>query len=156
PSSGSADTAYLRVLGKIQANGTFSAQTALEAFMLAYGELPGVQAPAGPSGTILSGTLPLEMALAHWNELSTAQQQAIQRALQLSLLPRAVASTHSITLSALADLTSHSTTPTGRRVPQQQGNSTAASHPDERPTLPTGDGPGTGVYRKLVDQMVGN
>ena len=72
-----AGTSWLKVLDQIQPNGTVSTATALDAFALAIGPLPGVTPPPGRTVRPDSGTLALDWVFAHWNQLSPAQQQTV-------------------------------------------------------------------------------
>jgi hypothetical protein len=65
------------VLEGIRPDGSFSAQVALQAFALAYGPLPGVPGTPGPTGAALHATMAIGMVLRVWNQLSAAQQAAI-------------------------------------------------------------------------------
>ena len=53
--------------------------TALAAFSLAIGSLPGVDIPDGRRDMIRSGTGPLRWVRAHWDELTVDQQEAVNR-----------------------------------------------------------------------------
>jgi hypothetical protein len=66
-----------RTLDGIRADGSFSPQVALRAFALAYGPLPGVPGTPGPTGAALHATMAIGMVLRVWNQLSAAQQAAI-------------------------------------------------------------------------------
>jgi hypothetical protein len=78
PSAGAQlSSAWSAILGQIGPHGEVSLQTALQAYTLGFGPLPGVQAPARDSGVIPSGTLAVDMILSHFNELNPAQQQAV-------------------------------------------------------------------------------
>ncbi len=70
-------TAWQKLLGSIDADGHESTQTALQAFALAIGPVPGVQVPSGTPGEIFSGSIAVEMVMNHWAELTANQQQAI-------------------------------------------------------------------------------
>ena len=58
-SIGSPGSAWQAVLGQINPDGTVSAETALEAFSLAFGPLPGVTPPSGTAKPIADGTGPI-------------------------------------------------------------------------------------------------
>ncbi len=60
----------------INADGTWSARTALAVFVASFGPLPGVDAPP-PDRSYHSGTTAIEMVEAHWSELTDAQRKAI-------------------------------------------------------------------------------
>ncbi len=68
---------WQQVLGTIGADGVPTSATALQAFALAFGALPGVQVPAGDAGRApVDGTIIAGWLIAHWNELTPAQQDA--------------------------------------------------------------------------------
>jgi hypothetical protein len=69
--------AWEGVLGQVQPDGTVSLATALAAFTLAVGPLPGVATPTGTAGQITDGTVGVRWVVAHWNELTPAQQAAV-------------------------------------------------------------------------------
>jgi hypothetical protein len=76
-------TAWAKVLARVGPDGRVSTQTALEAFALAIGPLPGVKVPSGPHGTIESGDLAVDWALALLPKLSPELRRAIDRDLGL-------------------------------------------------------------------------
>ena len=82
-------TAWDAVLDEIQPNGTVSRATALQAFAVAYGRLPGVRAPAGRRAVITSGTLAAEWILSHWHALTGAERRVVSRLLGLRQVGRA-------------------------------------------------------------------
>lgn len=73
-------TAWQRTLDEIRRDGTFSTGTALRAFAIAYGPLPGVKRPRGRLG-VEAGTAAIRMIARKWSSLTAAQQQAVERAL---------------------------------------------------------------------------
>ena len=75
------------MLTQVSADGSVSTATALEAFSLVFGPLPGVQLPAGDAGILPDGTGPMRWLLGHWHDLTPAQQTAA-----LPLLPQPVTS----------------------------------------------------------------
>jgi len=77
-----AGPAWEGVLAMIGADGSVSKETALQAFSLAFGPLPGVDLPTGEVGFTRSGSMPLRWLVGYWDELSAAQQQAA-----IALLP---------------------------------------------------------------------
>jgi hypothetical protein len=81
PAGPAAPTAWQQVLGRIGPDGRVSTETALQAFALAVGPVPGVSGPAGAAGEIRSGTLAVEWVVGHWRELSAAQRQAVRAAI---------------------------------------------------------------------------
>jgi hypothetical protein len=74
-------TAYDAVLAKVKADGTVDRATALSAFALAIGPVPGVTPPAGPRGPIPSGTAAVLWTFAHWSGLTAGQKAAVRAAL---------------------------------------------------------------------------
>jgi hypothetical protein len=71
------NTAWSHVLDQVQADGQVSVATALAAFAMAIGPVPGATAAAGVSGQIESGTLAVAWVRARWAQLSAAQQTAV-------------------------------------------------------------------------------
>jgi hypothetical protein len=74
-------TAWGKVLSQIRADGTVSKRTALEAFAVVYGPLPGVHPPAGERTTVPSGTLAAQWVLSYWRQLTSAQRGVVHRRL---------------------------------------------------------------------------
>jgi hypothetical protein len=74
-----AGTAWDQVLGRIQPDGEVDRQLALDAFVLAFGPLPGIGRPPGASGEIPSGTFALRMLRRFWGTLTPEQQAAAER-----------------------------------------------------------------------------
>jgi hypothetical protein len=60
-----------------------STTTALQAFSLAFGPLPGVSLPPGSPGVLEDGTGPMHWLLGHWADIT-----APQRAAAIKLLPQ--------------------------------------------------------------------
>ena len=77
-------TPWAKVLDQIRPDGTVSKRTALEAFAVAYGPLPGVRIPSGRKTTIPSGSLAAQWILSYWRQLTSAQRQVVQRRLAFS------------------------------------------------------------------------
>ena len=77
-------TPWAKVLDQIRPDGTVSKRTALEAFAVAYGPLPGVRIPRGRRTTIPSGSLAAQWILSYWRQLTSAQRQVVQRRLAFS------------------------------------------------------------------------
>jgi hypothetical protein len=71
-------SAWERTLAQVQPDGTVTLSTALSAFSLAVGPIPGAAPPAGAAGPIPSGTLAVSWVLGKWSQLSPAQQQAVR------------------------------------------------------------------------------
>jgi len=71
-------TIWQKTLSQFRPDGTVSTRTALTAFAEAIGPVPGVTVPAGPTGTIQSGTLAVRWVFAHWAQLTNAQRVAIK------------------------------------------------------------------------------
>jgi hypothetical protein len=69
-------TAWETATRGIGRDGSVSLDTALAAFSVVYGPLPGVAMPAGDPAFVGSGSGPVRWLLGHWNELSTEQQAA--------------------------------------------------------------------------------
>jgi hypothetical protein len=69
-------SAWEQVNAAIGPDGQVSTKTALQAFALAFGPLPGVSVPPGPTGEITSGTGALRWLVSHWGDISPAQQAA--------------------------------------------------------------------------------
>jgi hypothetical protein len=77
-SSVAQESAWQHALDQVQPDGTVSLPTALSAFSLAVGPIPGAAAPAGSAATIPSGTLAVSWVLGKWGQLTSAQQQAVR------------------------------------------------------------------------------
>ncbi len=76
-------TAWDSVLTEIGPDSVVSLRTALRAFSLAIGPLPGVQTPKGPPAFIRSGSGALRWVIGHWKELSPQQRAAVKKYLQI-------------------------------------------------------------------------
>jgi len=76
-------TAWQRVLSQVGPDGSISKQTALQAFVLAVGPLPGVRRPAGAAQVIDDGSGAVRWLLGYYSELTAAQQAAVRRLLRL-------------------------------------------------------------------------
>jgi hypothetical protein len=80
PTSSSAPkalTAWQSLLRQVKPDGTVTIETALSAFAMAIGPVPGGVVPAGPSQEIVSGTIALRWVMGHWGDLSAAQRSAV-------------------------------------------------------------------------------
>jgi hypothetical protein len=69
--------AWARVMSGIERDGSVPLGTALQAFSVLIGPLPGVDAPPGAVLSDVDGTLALKMLLGHKDELTPAQWAAI-------------------------------------------------------------------------------
>lgn len=75
-------TAWQRTMDEIRPDGSITPQTALRAFAIAYGSIPGARRPSGRNvGTPESGTLAMQMVARVWSRLTPAQQAAIEQKL---------------------------------------------------------------------------
>jgi len=72
-------TAWEGVLDRIAPDGEVSFETALDAFSLAVGPLPGVPMPAGRRERIPSGTGPIRWLGGYRDRLTEAQRAAVDR-----------------------------------------------------------------------------
>ena len=70
-------TAWQRTLNQIKPDGKVSTGTALAAFALAIGPVPGARPPAGRAQTIASGTLAVQWVFQHWSALTHRQRDAV-------------------------------------------------------------------------------
>ena len=77
PTSGSGLSPLAKAMQGINADGTWSTETALAVFAAAFGPLPGVPAPA-QDRSYHSGTAALQMVEAHWADLTAEQKQAVR------------------------------------------------------------------------------
>lgn len=73
-------TAWERTLDEIRPDGSITPRTALRAFALAYGPLPGAPRPQGRAGAV-EPTLAISMVERVWSRLTAAQRAAIDRRL---------------------------------------------------------------------------
>lgn len=73
------ESAWQRTLDQVQPDGSVPLATALSAFDLAIGPIPGANPPAGSSQDIVSGTIAVNWILAKWGQLTTAQQAAVRK-----------------------------------------------------------------------------
>lgn len=81
--------AWAAIEARIDTAGQVSADTALQAFALAIGDLPGVTPPDGNPGTMRSGTMALRWLLGYWDRITPEQQAAVVEVLpDLAGLPR--------------------------------------------------------------------
>jgi hypothetical protein len=78
---GGSRPAFEAVLDRVHDDGTIDKDTALQAFALAFGPLPGVRPLSGAPEDILSGSGPLRWVLGHFSELTPAQQRAVRAAI---------------------------------------------------------------------------
>ena len=120
-------TAWQQVLSQIGPDGSISKQTALEAFVLAVGPLPGVRRPAGPAQVIEDGSGPVRWLLGYYSQLSAAQQAAVRRLLRLP-----------VTASA---------------QPARPGTGPATLNAVIRPAAPASPGPGQLTADQALEQQ---
>lgn len=71
--------AWDHLLEQTRPDGTVSVDTARAAFVLTVGPLPGVPDPPGKRRLLPDGTLAFDLVLAHWDELTPEQQEAVVR-----------------------------------------------------------------------------
>ncbi len=69
-----------QVLAQMQRDGKPTKQTALQAFALAFGSLPGVTVPSGPHADIVYGSGPMRWLAPFWDQLTATQQDAVAKA----------------------------------------------------------------------------
>jgi len=119
-------TAWQRVLSQIGPDGSVSKQTALEAFVLAIGPLPGVPRPAGTAQVIDDGSGPVRWLLGYYSQLTAGQQAAVRRLLDVP-----------VTTSA---------------QPAGAGTGPATLHAAIRRAAPAGPGPGQAADQALEQQ----
>src|SRR5262245_15065247 len=87
-----AGPAWMAIEAGIDADGKVSKETALQAFALAIGDLPGVTPPPEDPGTLHSGTMALRWLLSYWGQLTPEQQAAAVGYIpELDGLPRSAA-----------------------------------------------------------------
>jgi len=72
-------TAWGRAIAGIGRDGTVSLDTALAAFSVVFGPLPGVEPPTGDPAVSVSASGPTRWILNHWDELTPDQQAAVDR-----------------------------------------------------------------------------
>jgi hypothetical protein len=118
--------AWADVLRQIKPDGKVSVSTALQAFSLVIGPLPQVKLPEQLDRPVLDGSIAVRMLVAHWNELTPAQQQIASQYLHIGSSAQGQASVG--------------------------GASDALARPAATP-IP--DDPGTGPYRKIVEEIIG-
>jgi hypothetical protein len=87
-------TAWGKVLDEVRANGSVSEATALQAFALAYGPLPGIHPPGGAHSTVPSATLAGLWTLRYLPRLSQRLRRAIDRDLGFAPASTARARAH--------------------------------------------------------------
>jgi hypothetical protein len=71
--------AWAAVEGRIDDEGKVTADTAVQAFSLAFGPLPGATADASQDGVIPSGTPALRWIVAHWDAITPEQRESAVR-----------------------------------------------------------------------------
>lgn len=75
----STQTAWGRAVAGIHRDGTVPLDTALAAFSVAFGPLPGIEDAEGDPAVIGSASGPTRWILNHWDELTPEQQSAVDR-----------------------------------------------------------------------------
>lgn len=95
-------SAWQRVLDQIGPDGSVSKGTALAAFVLAVGPLPGVPQPPGPAQTIPDGSGAVRWLLGYYAQLTRAQQSAVLRLLSLPALSARSSGAHPAVVVAAA------------------------------------------------------
>jgi hypothetical protein len=95
-------SAWQRVLDQIGPDGSVSEATALAAFVLAVGPLPGVPQPPGPVQTIADGSGAVRWLLGYYAQLTGAQQSAVRRLLFAPALSARGSGAHPAVLVAAA------------------------------------------------------
>jgi uncharacterized delta-60 repeat protein len=78
-------SAWQRVTDQIRPDGSFTPRTALQAFAVAYGPLPGVKRPSGAAGPGIDGTSAIQMVQQVWTRLSAVQKAAINREIDIDV-----------------------------------------------------------------------
>jgi hypothetical protein len=140
--------AWTAVLNQIGPNGEVSLATALQAYSLVFGPLPGVPAPASDGGLIGSGTLAVEMILQHYHDLTPAQQQAVLQRLGLTVpASAAISAPGAARVAALAQA------PAGLGA-QEGPATTLAPTPTPTTTQVVTDPSGMGPYRAMINAFI--
>ena len=125
-----AGPAWDTITNGIGDDGHVPKDTALQAFTLAFGALPGVTPPPGDAGTIPSGSMALRWLVGYWDQL-TAEQRAAAVAAVPDLAGIAGTSGAPVSLAVAHPPRSHAFAPAGA---QHRSNA---------------------VYTQLANQMVG-
>src|SRR5215471_10222465 len=86
--TGGGEPAFQRVLDRIGPDGQIDKTTALQAFAVAFGRLPGVPRPHGPAMRLGSGTGPLRWVMALLGQVTPAQRAAV-----LAVVPKPAGAT---------------------------------------------------------------
>lgn len=71
------DSGWQRVMAGLTESGESTVTVARQAFSLTFEQLPGVDVPSGSRDDIQSGSAALQMMIAHWDELTTAEQSIV-------------------------------------------------------------------------------
>ena len=74
-------TAWDRAMDGIREDGSVRPGTAIKAFAIAYGSIPGAKRPARRAGAPADGTLAAQLVARSWDDLTSAQRSAIERKL---------------------------------------------------------------------------
>ncbi|BEP16621.1 hypothetical protein acdb102_49320 [Acidothermaceae bacterium B102] len=108
-----ASPAWQTVLATVSADGSVSTATALQAFSLAFGPLPGVSLPPGNAGVLEDGTGPMRWLVGHWADITPTQRAAAIKLLphpqtqtQVQTSPKALGGPHPMTVTDAAYETS--------------------------------------------------
>jgi hypothetical protein len=94
PEAAAQRSAWEQTLDRIGPDGRVDLPTALAAFALAVGPVPGAAPPAGRREPLVSGSLAVAWILAHWPELDAPQRAAVRAALDVPPATRAPAALH--------------------------------------------------------------
>jgi len=78
PTKPAVQTPWQQTLAKVKPDGSVDVSTALTAFALAIGPVPGVTPPAGSRDDITSATVAVRWVTRVWSKLTAAQQAAIR------------------------------------------------------------------------------
>jgi hypothetical protein len=127
------------VLDQIGPNGEISLATAEQAYMLAFGPLPGVPTPPKPSGLLPSATLAVSMIVQHYANLTAAQQQVVLQRLGFTAPASSQTAPPATALAA----------PLAPPRPTTRTLAMPAQSVLPPPPVPT-DVPGTATYRTML------
>jgi hypothetical protein len=128
PAAPAVRTAWDRTTATLGGDGRLALPTALTAFALAVGPVPGAAPAAGPAGAIDSASLAVSSVLSRWGALSGAQRAAVRTALGA---------------------------PKDRNAPAAYREAPAKPANPNLPCL-TADSAGTGPYRAQIAGLLGD